>query len=119
MALALVLAGCGDTLESFGGPTIGSTHPIKYMRGASMPDAQTMRTAVEVILAEVDRQVSAHRDDFLISRFNVPPTQSYIGLPPPMPKLLRYNDELSGQNQDAFDMTVEPPVDLRGFGPQA
>lgn len=34
-ALALVLAGCGDTLESFGGPTMGSTYSIKYVRGAS------------------------------------------------------------------------------------
>ena len=53
-ALALVLAGCGDTLESFGGPTMGSTYSVKYVRGASAPDVQTAKAAVEAILAEVD-----------------------------------------------------------------
>lgn len=83
-ALALVLAGCGDTLESFGGPTMGSTYSIKYVRGASAPDVQTAKAAVEAILAEVDRQMSTYRDDSLVSRFNALPAQSCMELPPPM-----------------------------------
>ncbi|MUL54965.1 FAD:protein FMN transferase [Pseudomonas aeruginosa] len=118
-ALALVLAGCGDTLESFGGPTMGSTYSIKYVRGASAPDVQTAKAAVEAILAEVDRQMSTYRDDSLVSRFNALPAQSCMELPPPMLELLRYGGELSEQSQGAFDMTVEPLMNLWGFGPQA
>lgn len=118
-ALALVLAGCGDTLESFGGPTMGSTYSIKYVRGASAPDVQTAKAAVEAILAEVDRQMSTYRDDSLVSRFNALPAQSCMELPLPMLELLRYGGELSEQSQGAFDMTVEPLMNLWGFGPQA
>ena len=118
-ALALVLAGCGDTLESFGGPTMGSTYSVKYVRGASAPDVQTAKAAVEAILAEVDRQMSTYRDDSLVSRFNALPAQSCMELPPPMLELLRYGGELSEQSQGAFDMTVEPLMNLWGFGPQA
>lgn len=118
-ALALVLAGCGDTLESFAGPTMGSTYSIKYVRGASAPDVQTAKAAVEAILAEVDRQMSTYRDDSLVSRFNALPAQSCMELPPPMLELLQYGGELSEQSQGAFDMTVEPLMNLWGFGPQA
>lgn len=99
-ALALVLAGCGDTLESFGGPTMGSTYSIKYVRGASAPDVQTAKAAVEAILAEVDRQMSTYRDDSLVSRFNALPAQSCMELPLPMLELLRYGGELSEQSQE-------------------
>lgn len=36
-----------------------------------------------------------------------------------MLELLRYGGELSEQSQGAFDMTVEPLMNLWGFGPQA
>ena len=54
-ALALVLAGCGDTLESFGGPTMGSTYSIKYVRGASARIASTAAFAVWTSGAEAPR----------------------------------------------------------------
>lgn len=98
---------------------MGSTYSIKYVRGASAPDVQTAKAAVEAILAEVDRQMSTYRDDSLVSRFNALPAQSCMELPPPMLELLRYGGELSEQSQGAFDMTVEPLMNLWGFGPQA
>lgn len=63
--------------------------------------------------------MSTYRDDSLVSRFNALPAQSCMELPPPMLELLRYGGELSEQSQGAFDMTVEPLMNLWGFGPQA
>ena len=99
-ALALVLAGCGDTLESRR-PDHGQ-HLFDQVRarrlGARRPDG---KAAVEAILAEVDRQMSTYRDDSPGLAFHALPAQSCMELPPPMLELLRYGGELSEQSQGA------------------
>jgi thiamine biosynthesis lipoprotein len=60
-------------MESFGGPTMGSTYSIKYVRHAGLPAPAEVRVEVEKILTEVDRQLSTYRSDSDIERFNVLP----------------------------------------------
>ena len=50
------LAGCGgDTLEQFGGPTMGSTYSIQYVRSSTAPTPKELQRQVEKILGDVDR----------------------------------------------------------------
>ena len=72
------LGGCGnaDSLEQFGGPTMGSTYSIQYVRHAGGPAVTEVKPAVEAILAEVDRQMSTYRGDSDIERFNELPAHS-------------------------------------------
>ncbi len=81
--LAGVLAGCGngDSMESFGGPTMGSTYSIKYVRHAGLPEPTQVRSEVEGILGEVDRQLSTYRNDSDIERFNALPANSCQKMP--------------------------------------
>jgi FAD:protein FMN transferase len=115
-----LLAGCGGgTLERFGGPTMGSTYSIQYVRMLQGPAPQALQREVERILAEVDRQMSTYRSDSDIERFNNLPAHSCQAMPAPILHLVRTGEQLSQASEGAFDLTVEPLLNLWGFGPQA
>jgi thiamine biosynthesis lipoprotein len=115
-----ILSACGngDSMESFGGPTMGSTYSIKYVRRAGLPAAADVRAEVEKILAEVDRQMSTYRSDSDIERFNDLPANRCQKMPASILKLIRVGEQLSEQSEGAYDLTVEPLLNLWGFGPQ-
>ena len=119
--LAGVLSACGngDTLERFDGPTMGSRYSIQYVRHIATPGPKTVQDEVEQILAEVDRQLSTYRSDSDIERFNALPADNCQVMPGPVLELIRAGEQLSSQSDGAFDLTVEPLLDLWGFGPQS
>ncbi|MFL6533565.1 MAG: FAD:protein FMN transferase, partial [Pseudomonas sp.] len=119
--LAGVLSACGngDTLERFDGPTMGSRYSIQYVRHVATPGPKTVQDEVEKILAEVDRQLSTYRSDSDIERFNALPADSCLVMPGPVLELISVGEELSSQSGGAFDLTVEPLLNLWGFGPQS
>lgn len=118
--LAGMLPGCGngDSMESFGGPTMGSTYSIKYVRHAGLADSTQVRSEVEGILGEVDRQMSTYRNDSDIERFNALPADSCQTMPASILELVRVGEQLSQQSEGSYDLTVEPLMNLWGFGPQ-
>ncbi|WP_256730393.1 FAD:protein FMN transferase [Pseudomonas sp. ANT_H12B] len=115
------LSGCGnsDSMESFSGPTMGSTYSIKYVRHAGLPAPAEVRIQVEKILAEVDQQMSTYRSDSDIERFNDLPANRCQKMPAPILELVRVGEQLSQQSEGSFDLTVEPLLNLWGFGPQS
>jgi len=119
--LAGVLSGCGngDTLERFDGPTMGSHYSIQYVRHAATPGPTTVQAEVEQILADVDRQFSTYRSDSDIERVNALPANSCQVMPAPVLELIGVGEQLSSQSGGAFDLTVEPLLNLWGFGPQS
>jgi thiamine biosynthesis lipoprotein len=121
LILTGLLSGCGDggAMESFGGPTMGSTYSIKYVRRAGLPAPTEVRTEVEKILTEVDQQLSTYRGDSDIQRFNVLPANQCQSMPGAILELVRIGEQLSNQSEGSFDLTVEPLLNLWGFGPQA
>ncbi|MFS2097185.1 FAD:protein FMN transferase [Pseudomonas sp. Pseusp11] len=121
VVLAGVLSGCGngDSLERFDGPTMGSRYSIQYVRHASTPGPKAVQAEVENILAEVDRQFSTYRSDSDIERFNNLPANHCQKMPTPILELIRVGEQLSSQSDGSYDLTVEPLLNLWGFGPQA
>ena len=120
VTLIVVLSACGngDSMESFGGPTMGSTYSIKYVRRAGLPAAADVRAEVEKILADIDRQLSTYRSDSDIERFNDLPANRCQKMPASILKLIRVGEQLSEQSEGSYDLTVEPLLNLWGFGPQ-
>lgn len=115
----VLLAGCGgERLESLSGPTMGSTWSVQYVRHAQGPAPSLIQAEVEGILAEVDGQMSTYRSDSDIERFNALPADSCQPMPEPVLQLVRVGEQLSRGSDGAFDLTVEPLLDLWGFGPQ-
>lgn len=119
VSASFLLAACGDSLEQFGGPTMGSSYSVKYVRSASGPSIEQARHEVESILAEIDQQMSTYRADSEVERFNALPAGSCMALPTPMLQLVSFASELSKDSAGAFDLTVEPLLNLWGFGPQS
>lgn len=119
MLASLGLVGCGEPVLEFGGPTMGSSYSVKYLPAASGPTVVQAQAATEAILAEVDQQLSTYRHDSLIARFNALPANSCQSLPAEVLELVRFGEQLSQQSEGAFDMTLEPLLNLWGFGPQA
>lgn len=111
--------GNGDSLENISGPTMGSTYSIKYVRQVGLPAAAEVQVEVEQILAEVDRQLSTYRSDSDIERFNQLPANRCQAMPPSVIELVRVGEQLSEQSDGSYDLTVEPLLNLWGFGPQA
>jgi thiamine biosynthesis lipoprotein len=114
-----LLAGCGDRIEEFGGPTMGSHYSLKYLAGEGTPGPAALKAEVEGLLAEVDRQMSTWRGDSDLSEFNRLPAGSCRAMPQPVLDLVRFGGELNADSEGAFDLTLEPLLDLWGFGPQS
>ena len=121
VVLSFMLSGCGngDSMETFSGPTMGSTYSIKYLRREGLPAPKDVQAEVEKILAEVDQQMSTYRSDSDIERFNDLPANRCQHMPSPVLKLIRVGEQLSEQSEGSYDLTVEPLLNLWGFGPQA
>jgi thiamine biosynthesis lipoprotein len=98
---------------------MGSHYSIQYVRNASTPGPKAVQAEVENILAEVDRQFSTYRSDSDTERFNALPAGRCQVMPGPILELVRVGERLSSQSEGAFDLTVEPLLNLWGFGPQA
>ena len=98
---------------------MGSTYSIKYVRHAGLPAPDEVRVQVEQILAEIDRQMSTYRSDSDIERFNALPANGCQAMPASILELVRVGEQLSVQSEGSYDLTVEPLLNLWGFGPQA
>ncbi|MDG9857237.1 FAD:protein FMN transferase [Pseudomonas nitroreducens] len=117
--LVATLTGCGQSIERFGGPTMGSSYTVQYVPTGKAPDAAKLKAEVDTILASLDEQFSTYRDNSVVSRFNALPAGACMALSADMLKLWRYGEELSQQSGGAFDLSVEPLMNLWGFGPQS
>ena len=117
----LLLSACepAPTLERFGGPTMGSSYSIQYVRQPGGPAPEQVQAEVEAILQVVDVQYSTYRGDSTVSRFNQLPANQCLAIDSDMRALVSFGQLLAEQSQGAFDLTVEPLLDLWGFGPQA
>ncbi len=119
-SLGLILcSGCGQerSLQSFGGPTMGNHYSVVYAHEAGQPDGQALHHEVDVILAEVDQQMSLWRSDSELARFNDLPANSCRAMPESILTLVRVGQELSRESNGAFDVTVLPLMELWGYGP--
>ncbi|MCF7202269.1 FAD:protein FMN transferase [Pseudomonas oligotrophica] len=119
-ALAAALAGClfQEQVESFDGPTMGSTYSVKYVRSKGVAPREALQAETEAILAELDRQLSTYRDDSDIARFNRLPGGECQPVAEDLRTLVAAGERLSRQTGGSLDLTLEPLLDLWGFGPR-
>lgn len=120
VALAAALTGClfQDKVEAFAGPTMGSTYTVKYVRSGDGPSKEMLHSEVEALLGELDKQLSTYRSDSDVERFNALPAGSCEPMPDMVRELVAAGSQLSADSDGAFDLTLEPLLNLWGFGPQ-
>jgi thiamine biosynthesis lipoprotein len=120
-SLLAALTGCwfSERVEEFGGPTMGSTYTVKYVRSKDSPSAEQLQRETDAILAEVDQQMSTYRPDSAIEQFNQAPAGTCQTMPAGVLELVEAGRLLHEQSAGAFDLTLEPLLNLWGFGPKA
>lgn len=119
-ALAAALTGClfQDEVENYVGPTMGSTYSVKYVAGPEAADKAQLKHETESILADIDKQLSTYRSDSDIEVFNALPAGQCMSAPRGVRELVLAGQQLSEESDGAFDLTIEPLLNLWGFGPQ-
>jgi FAD:protein FMN transferase len=98
---------------------MGSSYSIQYVRQPGGPAPTQVQAEVEAILQAIDARYSTYRGDSTVSRFNQLPANQCLAIDGDMRALVSFGQQLAAQSQGAFDLTVEPLLDLWGFGPQA
>jgi thiamine biosynthesis lipoprotein len=121
VSLLAALTGCwfSEPVEEFGGPTMGSTYTVKYVRSKDSPSVELLKRETDAILAEVDVQMSTYRDDSAIEQFNQAPAGTCQAMPDGVLELVDAGRVLYEQSEGALDLTLEPLLNLWGFGPKA
>ncbi|WP_339522122.1 FAD:protein FMN transferase [Pseudomonas sp. EA_35y_Pfl2_R111] len=121
VSLLTALTGCwfSERVEEFGGPTMGSTYTVKYVRSKDSPSLELLKRETDAILAEIDVQMSTYRDDSAIEQFNQTPAGTCQAMPAGVLELVEAGRALHKQSAGAFDLTLEPLLNLWGFGPKA
>ncbi len=119
---AMMMIGCekkGPEIISsaFSGFTMGTTYSIKV---AGVPkneiDPNRIKSGIDLVLAEVNGQMSTYIEDSEISRFNRAGAGEWFAVSSQTAMVAAKAVEVSDKSGGAFDVTVGPLVELWGFG---
>jgi thiamine biosynthesis lipoprotein len=117
LALLLVLAGCPDRREiKFSGKTMGTTYHMTVV-GSYFTAVAPLQNAVDERLEAINASMSTYRPDSEISRFN---QMQRVDTPFPISndfqEVMQVSRQLFQMTQGAWDGTLDPLIDLWGFG---
>ncbi|ADV99993.1 FAD:protein FMN transferase [Yersinia pestis] len=115
----LLLSGCGPEQVSLEGKTMGTSYSIKYVSDSSTAAPETLQQEIDLILEEVNDQMSTYRPHSELSRFN---QSREVNQPFPVSaataKVVQEAIRINRLTDGALDVTVGPLVNLWGFGPE-
>jgi thiamine biosynthesis lipoprotein len=118
---AAVLAGCAMTPPAaretlLSGETMGSAWTVKIVGALPMPAPQ-LQAGVQARFEAVNQALSTYRADSALSRFNAEDSGEWVDVDPELAAVMAYALSLAEASGGAYDITVGPPVNLWGFGP--
>ena len=97
------------------GQTMGTFYNIKIRTDKNINQSE-LKQKIEQELAKINQQMSVFIKDSEINKINALPPQNKISLSPEMGTVLCSAQKIYNQTQGAFDPTVEPLIELWGFG---
>ena len=113
----LVVINCGDKKESLiSGDTMGTTYHIKVVTG-NFTNISNLKSMIDQRLEQINRSMSTWIKDSEISRFNdLKNAGEKIEVSDDFLQVMIVAAELYRQSAGAWDATVNPLVNLWGFG---
>jgi len=114
----LALAACGGSGPGevlLQGGTMGTRYSVKMLHDGKGVDA--LQDEIESLLDGIEDEMSTYRPASEISRFNAEASTDWFGVSRDFCRSIERALEISALTGGAFDITVEPLVDLWGFGP--
>ena len=116
MLLTLMCAACWPQKElRLTGKTMGTIYHIKVVAGW-MDSAEDLQRQIDDRLAAINRSMSTYDPDSEISRFNALSTTGSISISDDFVDVLKAATELHRLTDGAWDGTLDPLVNLWGFG---
>lgn len=117
---ALMLLGCDTSPKqmSLSGETMGTYYLIKYIEQDNLPPASKIQSQVDLLLEQVNQQMSTYRKDSELSQFNQQKTDAPYPVSQALTKVVNEAIRLHHLSQGALDITLGPIVNLWGFGPE-
>ncbi|MCF8267812.1 MAG: FAD:protein FMN transferase, partial [Ignavibacteriales bacterium] len=98
------------------GSTMGTTYSVKIATD-NISESATIKSEIDSILNEVNRQMSTYRKDSEISALNLAKAGVIIHVSNDFSEVLQKAFDISEKSGGAFDITVGPLINLWGFGP--
>jgi len=98
------------------GSTMGTTYSVKIATD-NISESATIKSEIDRILNEVNRQMSTYRKDSEISALNLAKAGVVIHVSDDFSEVLQKAFDISKKSGGAFDITVGPLINLWGFGP--
>ncbi|MBL9162958.1 MAG: FAD:protein FMN transferase [Planctomycetaceae bacterium] len=105
-------------VASLTGPTMGTTYHIKYWGDVSKSPPQ-VKSDVDGLLAEFDRQMSTYRDDSELSQFNRSPGGDWFPVSRDTAHVVDESLRYFTATEGVLDVTVPPLLRLWNFGGDA
>ena len=104
-------------LVALNGQTMGTTFSVKVRAPASPETNETLSAAVVEELVLVVNAMSTYEPESELSRWNRSDSTEPIAVSKSLAQVVEAGLSVSSLSKGAFDMTVQPLVDLWGFGP--
>lgn len=108
--LCLLFFSCENRkVQRFSGEAFGTTYSVSYVGN----DSKKMKSQVDSLLNDLSQTFSIFDSNSLISNFN---DGKKVKLNPDFIKVFRLSKQVSAETMGAFDCTIQPLVELWGFG---
>lgn len=104
-------------LVSLDGKTMGTTYHVKYVDNGHGIKPEAVSNDIEVLLKEVNRQMSTYLKDSEISQFNQKQDKEWFKISDDFFHVLQFSLNVAKKTKGVFDPTIGPLVNLWGFGP--
>jgi len=122
LLLAASLLSCdrtpaGRPVGRWQGLTMGTVWSLRLAPPLPRDRFQPLLADIEAILESVNAQMSVWREDSEISRFNRADAQVTVPISAAFAKTVEEALKISDRTGGAFDPTLQPLIDLWGFGP--
>lgn len=115
-AVLLLLCGCGRKEHLFTGPTMGTTYNVKVVAGFFQSTAGLSEKITQRLI-EINQSMSTYIPDSEISRFNrLAATGEKFAVSKDFMQVMLTAEKIFLLTDGAWDGTVNPLVDLWGFG---
>lgn len=108
----------GPKHPSWTGKTMGTLYTIKLADSQfTTKQLDAVKSEVDALLRELNRQMSHYQPDSELSQFNRSPSTAPFKVSEPFARVTRFAVELCRRSGGAFDPSIEPLINHWGFGP--
>ncbi|MEE4637760.1 MAG: FAD:protein FMN transferase [Wenzhouxiangella sp.] len=116
-----LLAACSRPPQgiTLNGETMGTYWTVRLPASPDAISIAELREQIDLLLDQVNQEMSTYRADSVISAFNRAEAGAWITLPPGFARVLSEALYWAEATSGAFDPTAGPLVNLWGFGPAA